>query len=407
MMTVNFKYPQLIFFKRGETAGNAAMKDWLGDKGTCLAEMARLGIPVPPGFTINTEVCKNFQSEDEPFSADLKNHIQAAIGYIEQAMGSQFGSENNPLLLSVRYGTRNPVPGMMDAVLNLGLNEQTIHWLLKRNGDPFYIYDTYIRFLVTFSHSILGFPAEGFPEIFKRWQELRGKTEKCRDRKKWRDLANFINIIVQKKTNKLIPNDPMEQLLMSIRRGFLHWTKPKPGSDLTIYRKVCDIPDEWGIAITVQAMIFGNMGEDSATGIVFSRSPADGKNCLFGEYLVNSQGSEVVDGLRTPLPITRETQLTEGCKQEPMEYVWPKIFKQLEKTVHTLEYSFKDLQDVDFIIQEGKLWILKTKTGKRSVEAALIIAKNMVEEGLITKKEALQRIVPEKRDQFLKSLAVS
>ncbi|WP_256621984.1 pyruvate, phosphate dikinase [Methanolobus chelungpuianus] len=375
----------VYFFGKEETEGKNSMKDLLGGKGANLAEMSNLGIPVPPGFTITTEVCVLYL-EKGSYPDGILDQIDAAIEKLEKVNGKKFGDINDPLLLSVRSGARVSMPGMMDTVLNLGLNDQSVVGLAKKTGNERFAYDSYRRFLMMFGDVVLDIKHEYFESaIDAKKNELGVKQDTQLTASALKQLADKFKDIIKKKTGSEFPQDPRRQLQMAIEAVFNSWNNQRA----IRYRKLNNIPMDWGTAVNVQTMVYGNMGETSGTGVAFTRDPATGKKEFFGEYLMNAQGEDVVAGIRTPLTIATLAQKMPGA------------YTQLVDICQKLEKHFKDMQDIEFTIQEGKLYMLQTRNGKRTAAAALNIAVDMVNEGLIDKKTALMRVRPEQIDQLL------
>ncbi|MDK2833156.1 MAG: pyruvate, orthophosphate dikinase [Methanolobus sp.] len=375
----------VYFFGKEETEGKNSMKDLLGGKGANLAEMANLGIPVPPGFTITTEVCVLYL-EKGSYPDGILDQIDAAIEKLEKVNGKKFGDITDPLLLSVRSGARVSMPGMMDTVLNLGLNDESVVGLAKKTGNERFAYDSYRRFLMMFGDVVLDIKHEYFESaIDAKKNELGVKQDTQLTASALKQLAETFKDIIKKKTGSEFPQDPRKQLRMAIEAVFNSWNNQRA----IRYRKLNNIPMNWGTAVNVQTMVYGNMGETSGTGVAFTRDPATGKKEFFGEYLMNAQGEDVVAGIRTPLTITTLAQKMPGA------------YAQLVEICQKLEKHFKDMQDIEFTIQEGKLYMLQTRNGKRTAAAALNIAVDMVNEGLIDKKTALVRVRPEQIDQLL------
>jgi len=386
----------VYLFGGNKTEGNASMKDILGGKGANLAEMASLGIPVPPGFTISTEVCTYYYEHGKTYPKGLEEEVKRGIEHVEKTMGLKFGDEKNPLLLSIRSGARVSMPGMMDTVLNLGLNEKTVVGLAKASGDERFAYDCYRRFIQMYSDVVLGVDADEFEHLIAKMKEEKGvklDTELAAD--DWKALAKMFKEVSKKATGRDFPEDPWEQLWGAIGAVFESWNN-KRAID---YRNIHNIPHHWGTAVNVQAMVFGNMGEDSATGVAFTRNPSTGEKVFYGEFLRNAQGEDVVAGIRTPQPINRAMKKDAGT--ETMEDIFPNCYKELESIYKKLEQHYKDMQDIEFTIQKGKLWMLQTRNGKRTAAAAVKIAVDMVHEGLIDKKTAVMRVSPAQLDQLL------
>jgi pyruvate,orthophosphate dikinase len=371
--------------------GNAGMAELLGGKGANLAEMAGLGLPVPPGFTITTEVCRYYYKHDKAYPDGLAAEVKAALAGIEAAMRCGFGDAENPLLVSVRSGARASMPGMMDTVLNLGLNDETARGLAARSGDARFVHDSYRRFIQMYGDVVMGVPHhefEDFLEDLKRDLGFIMDTELSADH--WEQVVEGYKRIVEEETGRGFPQDPMEQLWGAIGAVFGSWKNPRA----VTYRRLHNIPASWGTAVTVQAMVFGNMGEDCATGVAFTRNPSTGENSFYGEYLVNAQGEDVVAGIRTPQPLA-------GDDAHGMERVLPAAFAELSAIRKKLEAHYRDMQDIEFTVQQGRLYMLQTRSGKRTAEAAIRIAVEMANEGLLDRQQAVDRIDAASLDQLL------
>ncbi len=380
------------------TDGKADMRNLLGGKGANLAEMSSLGLPVPPGFTITTEVCTAFYENDSQYPEELKAQVVDAIGKIESQMGMKFGDATNPLLVSVRSGARVSMPGMMDTVLNLGLNDKTIEGLVKKSGDERFAWDSYRRFIQMYGDVVMGLDHHDFEDIMEQHKKDVNVTEDTDiTAEGWKQVVVRYKEMVEKNLGQPFPEDPQEQLWGAIGAVFSSWMVPRA----ITYRKINDIPEGWGTAVNVQSMVFGNMGDDCATGVAFTRDPSTGENFFYGEYLVNAQGEDVVAGIRTPQSLTTKGKEKEGSELPAMEEVMPEVFKQLDDVRHKLETHYKDMQDIEFTVQQEKLYMLQTRSGKRTAAAALKIAVDMVEEKLITQEEALLRLDPSALDQLL------
>jgi pyruvate,orthophosphate dikinase len=381
-----------------KTEGRGAMKNLLGGKGANLAEMAFLGLPVPPGFTITTEVCTYFYANGRTYPADLVQQIDEAIAALNRQTGRVFGDNANPLLVSVRSGARASMPGMMDTVLNLGLNDESVKTLAKTSGDERFAYDSYRRFIQMYSCVVLELDHNTFEEILEGVKDKKGHhLDTDLSAADWRDVIVGYEAAVQKTLGKPFPQDPRDQLWGAIGAVFGSWMTARA----ITYRRLNDIPGDWGTAVNVQAMVFGNMGETSATGVAFTRNPSTGENKLYGEFLVNAQGEDVVAGIRTPQNITEEARKAAGSDKPSLETVMPEVFKQFVATTKLLEKHYRDLQDMEFTVERGKLWMLQTRNGKRTARAALRVAVEMATEGLLTKEEAVTRIEPATLDQLL------
>ena len=386
----------VYFFGAGKAEGNSKMRNLLGGKGCDLAEMTNLKIPVPAGFTITTEVCTAYYANKKKYPAGLKEQVQRALARLEIAMGAKFGDPKNPLLLSVRSGARVSMPGMMDTILNLGLNGRTIQGLIEKAGEERFAYDSYRRFIQMYSDVVLGVNRDKMEErIAERKRQKGTKLDIELSAQDWRELVAEFKGIVKKETGKDFPEDPAKQLWGSIGAVFESWDTPRA----VTYRKLNKIPGDWGTAVNVQAMVFGNMGGESATGVAFTRDPAAGEKIFFGEFLPNAQGEDVVAGIRTPQPISKARKADPALLS--LEETLPQAYQELEKIYQRLEKHFKDMQDIEFTIQQGKLWMLQTRSGKRTAFAALRIAVEMVEERLIDKKTAISRIDPDSLNQLL------
>ncbi len=385
-------------FGDGAADGSAAMKNLLGGKGANLAEMSRLGLPVPPGFTITTEVCAWYGAHDKAWPEGLEDEVEAALAEIGEKVGATFGDAGNPLLVSVRSGARVSMPGMMDTVLNLGLNDETVQGLCARTGDDRFAQDSYRRFIQMYSDVVLGVAHHLFEDILEDYKQSAGlelDTDLSAD--DWRQIITRYKALVEEETGRPFPQDVRDQLWGAIRAVFESWDSPRA----ITYRRLHDIPADWGTAVNVQSMVFGNMGDDSATGVAFTRNPSTGENSVYGEFLVNAQGEDVVAGIRTPQPLTEAARREAGTTLPSLESLMPEVFAELMDIFHKLEAHYRDMQDVEFTIQHGKLWILQTRAGKRTAKAALKIAVDMVDEGLISREEAVLRIEPSALDQLL------
>ncbi len=385
-------------FGGSKTDGNATLRNLLGGKGANLAEMASLGLPVPPGFTITTEVCTAYYDNDKNYPTELKAQVDAALANVEAAMGKKFGDVNNPLLVSVRSGARVSMPGMMDTVLNLGLNDETVEGLAKLAGDERFAWDSYRRFIQMYADVVMGVDHHEFESVlddYKRENDLQQDTQITAEG--WKELVAQYKEIVAEEADKPFPNDPQEQLWGAISAVFNSWMVPRA----ITYRRINDISEKWGTAVNVQSMVFGNMGEGSATGVAFTRDPATGENYFYGEYLINAQGEDVVAGIRTPQSLTKYGREKEGSDLLSMEESMPEVFSKLDALRLKLENHFRDVQDIEFTVENGELFLLQTRNGKRTTHAALKIAVDMVDEGLITQDEALLRVDPQGLDQLL------
>lgn len=389
----------VYFFGAGKAEGKVTMKNLLGGKGANLAEMCVLGIPVPPGFTITTEVCIDFYKRKKQFSPELKKELLANLEKIEKVMGKKFGDATNPLLVSVRSGARVSMPGMMDTILNLGLNDQTVQGLIQQSGDPRFAYDSYRRFIQMYANVVLNLDSsvlEHLLEETKRDKNVDADTDLTAE--DWQKLVVKFKAIIKQKTGIDFPNNPLDQLWGAIGAVFESWMNKRAIQ----YRKINNIPEDWGTAVNVQSMVFGNLGDDSATGVAFSRDPSTGQKVFFGEFLIKAQGEDVVAGIRTPQPINIAAKKpSDGNRKITLEELMPKCYKELVQIYTRLEKHYRDMQDIEFTIEKGRLWMLQTRNGKRTAKAALRIATDMVKEKLITPKEALLRIDPEQLNRLL------
>jgi pyruvate,orthophosphate dikinase len=385
-------------FGDGNAEGKAGLRDLLGGKGANLAEMANLGLPVPPGFTIPTSVCTYFYAHDKSYPRELKAQVEKALDHVGKLAGKAFGDPKNPLLVSVRSGGRASMPGMMDTVLNLGLNDQTVEALAEMSGDRRFAYDSYRRFITMYSDVVLGFEHSHFEDILDTFKDSQGYTlDTDLTGDDWIDLVGRYKDAVARETGKDFPQDPHDQLWGAIGAVFSSWMNARA----VTYRKLHDIPEEWGTAVNVQAMVFGNMGETSATGVAFTRNPSTGESKLYGEFLINAQGEDVVAGIRTPQDITEFARKESGSDKASMETAMPEAFKELTRIYTQLEKHYRDMQDMEFTVEQGKLWMLQTRSGKRTAKAALRIAVELANEGVISKKDAVMRIDPASLDQLL------
>ncbi|EKS41244.1 pyruvate, phosphate dikinase [Afipia broomeae] len=385
-------------FGDGRAEGKAGMRDLLGGKGANLAEMANLGLPVPPGFTIPTSVCTYFYANDKTYPKDLKAQVEKALVTVGKIAGKTFGDAKNPLLVSVRSGGRASMPGMMDTVLNLGMNDTTVEALAELSGDRRFAYDSYRRFITMYSDVVLGFEHHHFEDILDTYKDSKGyslDTELTAD--DWVDLVGKYKDAVARETGADFPQDPHAQLWGAIGAVFSSWMNARA----VTYRRLHDIPESWGTAVNIQSMVFGNMGDTSATGVAFTRNPSTGEKRLYGEFLINAQGEDVVAGIRTPQDITEYARKESGSDKASMEVAMPDAFKELTRIYTLLEKHYRDMQDMEFTVEQGKLWMLQTRNGKRTAKAALRIAVDLANEGLITKKDAITRIDPASLDQLL------
>ncbi len=373
-------------------------KNLLGGKGANLAEMGKLGLPVPPGFTITTEVCDIFYSNKKKLPTKILSQIKAEIKKIEKKTLKKFGDLKNPLLVSVRSGARISMPGMMDTILNLGLNDKTANALATKSNNPRFAKDSYRRFIQMFGNVVMGVEGHLFEEMIDNFKLTKGVLQDTEiDASDWDGLIENFKKLVKKKTGKNFPQDVNEQLIEAISSVFRSWDSQRAKT----YRKLNRIPDEWGTAVNVQAMVFGNMGSDCATGVAFTRNPSTGENSFFGEYLINAQGEDVVAGTRTPQYITKKSKKESGSKELSMQEAMPHAYKELEKVFIKLEKHYRDMQDIEFTVENNKLWMLQTRSGKRTAKAGIKIAVDMVKEKLISRKEAILRIDPNTIDTLL------
>ncbi|MCC7159051.1 MAG: pyruvate, phosphate dikinase, partial [Ignavibacteria bacterium] len=387
---------KLVYYFGGKKAdGDAAMKPLLGGKGANLAEMVNLKLPVPPGFTITTEVCTHYYNNNRKYPKELKLQVRAALARMEKEIGKKFGDRKNPLLVSVRSGALASMPGMMDTILNLGLNEDTVHGLIEMTGNQRFAYDSYRRFVQMYGDVVMEMkphtkdardPFELIIETKKKEKGIKLDTEFTAGDLK--DLVYLFKMEIKNKLGREFPEDPMEQINGAVDAVFNSWMNERA----IVYRRLNNIPASWGTAVNVQSMVFGNMGESSGTGVAFTRDPASGEDVFYGEYLMNAQGEDVVAGTRTPLKIST------------LEEQSPEMYSQLEKIREILEQHYKDMMDIEFTIQDGKLYILQCRVGKRTGGAAVRIAVDMVKQKLISEKEALLRIEPDQLNQLLRPI---
>src|SRR6187200_2409455 len=385
-------------FGDGRAEGKASLRNLLGGKGAGLAEMANLGLPVPPGFTITTDLCTYYYTHDKQYPKDLKAQVKAALDHVGKLAGKKFGDAENPLLVSVRSGARASMPGMMDTVLNLGLNDETVEALAKKSGDRRFAYDSYRRFITMYSDVVLGVGHEHFEELLDHHKERQGyslDTDLSAD--DWAELVVRYKKRVKDELRHDFPQDPHEQLWGAIGAVFGSWMNQRA----ITYRRLHNIPENWGTAVNVQAMVFGNMGDTSATGVAFTRNPSTGEKKLYGEFLINAQGEDVVAGIRTPQEITELARKEASSDKPSMEKAMPAAFNELTRIYGVLERHYRDMQDLEFTVEQGKLWMLQTRLGKRTAKAAIRIAVELANEGLITRNEAVTRIDPGALDQLL------
>jgi pyruvate,orthophosphate dikinase len=385
-------------FGDGQAEGNSSLKNLLGGKGANLAEMCNLGLPVPPGFTISTEVCTAFYENDRRYPLDLAAQVDSALRHVGTLTGRVFGDASNPLLVSVRSGARASMPGMMDTVLNLGLNDVTVEAMATLANNPRFAWDSYRRFITMYSNVVLDLDHHNFEDILEEFKDSKGLTLDTElDAADWKEIVSAYKACVQEKLGRPFPQDPHEQLWGAIGAVFGSWMNARAIK----YRELHSIPESWGTAVNVQAMVFGNMGETSATGVAFTRNPSTGAKELYGEFLLNAQGEDVVAGIRTPQDITEVARIAAGSTKPSLETSLPEAYAELVRIYGLLEKHYRDMQDLEFTVQQGKLWMLQTRNGKRTAKAALRIAVDLANEGLITREEAIQRIDPAALDQLL------
>ncbi|RMG46160.1 MAG: pyruvate, phosphate dikinase, partial [Acidobacteria bacterium] len=381
-MTKKYVY----FFGAGQAEGSAEMRDLLGGKGAGLAEMTNAGLPVPPGFTITTEACNAYFRSGESFPEGLWDQVMEALKRLEEVTGKTFGGGEYPLLVSVRSGAKVSMPGMMDTILNLGLNDETVVALARASGDERFAYDAYRRFIQMFGSVVLGVSDELFEEPLDALKRRRGvELDTDLGASDWRQLTETFKEIVRRETGEEFPQDPHQQLRLAIEAVFRSWNT-KRAID---YRNATGIPHDLGTAVNVVTMVFGNMGWDSGTGVLFTRDPRTGEKVLYGEYLLNAQGEDVVAGIRNTKPIIE------------LSKELPDVYRELVQAADTLERHYRDMQDVEFTIERGRLWLLQTRAGKRTAKAAIKIAVDMAQEGLIAREEALMRVSPSDVDSLL------
>ncbi|MBP6876909.1 MAG: pyruvate, phosphate dikinase [Phenylobacterium sp.] len=385
-------------FGGGSADGDASMKNLLGGKGANLAEMSSLGLPVPPGFTITTEACVHYYSNEKQYPAELKDQVVAGLAQVETITGKKFGDTANPLLVSVRSGARASMPGMMDTVLNLGLNDETVEGLAKLSGDRRFAFDSYRRFIQMFSNVVLDLDHHMFEEILDEHKERLDVTvDTGLTAEDWEKVVADYKAAVEQELGQPFPQDPHAQLWGAIGAVFASWMNDRA----KFYRRMHDIPESWGTAVNVQSMVFGNMGDSSATGVAFTRNPSTGEARLYGEFLINAQGEDVVAGIRTPQALTKAAREEMGEKALSMEEALPEVFLQFKAVVEKLEKHYRDMQDIEFTVEQGTLYMLQTRNGKRTAKAALKIAVDLASEGLITQEEAIMRVEPASLDQLL------
>ena len=388
----------VYLFGDGAAEGRAEDKNILGGKGANLAEMCSLGLPVPPGFTITTEACNWYYANARSYPAALADHVDAALDHVAAITGRRFGDPSRLLLVSVRSGARASMPGMMDTVLNLGLNDETVEALASDSGDARFAYDSYRRFIQMYSDVVLGLDHEVFEEILEEEKARLGHDlDTDLSAGEWLDVISLYKAKVREELERDFPQDPREQLWGAIGAVFSSWMNHRA----ITYRRLHDIPESWGTAVNVQAMVFGNMGDTSATGVAFTRNPSTGEKMLYGEFLVNAQGEDVVAGIRTPQNITEAARIAAGSDRPSLQKLMPEAFRSFVAIADRLEKHYRDMQDLEFTIERGKLWMLQTRSGKRTAKAALRIAVDMAAEGLITREQAVSRIDPASLDQLL------
>ncbi|MDA8701904.1 pyruvate, phosphate dikinase [Candidatus Pelagibacter bacterium] len=388
----------ILNFKAKDSKKIKNPKNFLGGKGANLSEMGRMGLPVPPGFTISTKVCELFYIDKKKLNKNIISQIKKELKVIEKDVGKKFGDLKKPLLLSVRSGARVSMPGMMDTILNLGLNDKTVNSLAIKTSNGRFAKDSYRRFIQMYGNVVMGVEGYHFEELIENYKLTKGVLlDTDLDENDWDGLIIDFKRTVKEKSKKEFPQDVYEQLLGAISAVFLSWESNRA----KVYRKLNQIPAEWGTAVNVQSMVFGNMGQDCATGVVFTRNPSDGSNEIYGEYLINAQGEDVVAGTRTPQYITKKARQQAKVKAPSMEEVMPDVYKQLNKILNKLEKHYRDMQDVEFTVENKKLWMLQTRSGKRTAKSAVKIAVDMVKEKLISKKEAVLRIDPNSLDTLL------
>src|SRR6056297_3239332 len=392
-------------FGNKQAEGNSKMKNLLGGKGANLAEMSSIGVPVPPGFTITTEVCAEYNEVGKDKIIEyLKEDVEKEIKKVEEATNTKFGSSESPCLLSVRSGARVSMPGMMDTVLNLGMNDDAVEGLTKKTNNPRFAWDSYRRFVQMYGDVVLGLKPKSkedidpFEAILEEVKEKKGvELDTQLEIEDLKELVKKFKEAVKKQTGHDFPSNPWDQLWGAIMAVFDSWNNPRAN----YYRALNQIPEEWGTAVNVQAMVFGNMGESSATGVAFTRNPSTGEKALYGEFLINAQGEDVVAGIRTPQDITEAARAASNSDKPSMEKAMPEAFAELVRIYGVLEGHYRDMQDLEFTVEKGKLWMLQTRNGKRTARAALRIACDLVDEGVIGEEEAVTRVEPQALDQLL------
>jgi pyruvate, orthophosphate dikinase len=391
--------PKWVYLFGGEKAeGNAALEELLGGKGANLAEMASLGLPVPPGFTITTDVCSAYYKDDRNLPDALKPQVEQALQETGRTVGAVFGDEENPLLVAVRSGSRASMPGMLDTILNLGLNDQTVLGLARHSGDERFAYDSYRRFIQMYADVVLGLDHHLFEDILENYKNLNGHVlDTDLAATDWQDVIAAYKTAIETELGKPFPQDTHEQLWGAIAAVFGSWQNARART----YRRVHSYPDDWGTAVTVQAMVFGNRGATSATGVAFTRNPSTGAKEIYGEFLLNAQGEDVVSGIRTPQSLTEAARLAAEDENPSLEALMPDAFKQLATIFTKLEKRYRDMQDIEFTIEDGRVWMLQTRTGKRTSEAAIRIAVDLAAEGVLNNDEAVLRVDPASLVQLL------
>ncbi len=385
-------------FGGGAAEGDAAMKNLLGGKGANLAEMSALGLAVPPGFTVTTEACVHYYANGQAYPAELEAQVADGLAVVETLTGKKFGDPSNPLLVSVRSGARASMPGMMDTVLNLGLNDETVEGLAALSGDRRFAFDSYRRFIQMFSNVVLGLEHNLFEEILDDHKDrLYVTVDTALEAADWEAVVADYKAVVARELGAPFPQDPKAQLWGAVGAVFASWMNDRA----KFYRRMHDIPESWGTAVNIQSMVFGNMGETSATGVAFTRNPSTGEARLYGEFLINAQGEDVVAGIRTPQALTRETREEMGETAPSMEEAMPVVFAEFRAAVERLERHYRDMQDIEFTVEQGRLYLLQTRNGKRTAKAALKVACDLVSEGVISEEEAILRVEPSSLDQLL------
>jgi pyruvate,orthophosphate dikinase len=385
-------------FGGGGADGDASMKNLLGGKGANLAEMSSLGLPVPPGFTVTTEACVHYYANSQQYPEALKGQVETGLATVEKLTGKTFGDAANPLLVSVRSGARASMPGMMDTVLNLGLNDETVEGLAKLAGDRRFAFDSYRRFIQMYSNVVLDLDHHMFEEILDEHKDrLDVSVDTALTAEDWEAVVADYKAVVSRELGQAFPQDPHAQLWGAVGAVFASWMNDRA----KFYRRMHDIPESWGTAVNIQSMVFGNMGETSATGVAFTRNPSTGENRLYGEFLINAQGEDVVAGIRTPQALTKIAREEMGDRQPSMEEAMPEVFAQFRDVVGKLEIHYRDMQDIEFTVERGRLYMLQTRNGKRTAKAALKIAVDMASDGVISQDEAVMRVEPASLDQLL------